>query len=51
MTVDPAPDDADPGGDDLFVPAVTGAALPDPRVMPTGPVTRFAPAPISTTRP
>ncbi len=36
-----APDD----GGSLFVPAVTGAARPDPRVLPASPVTRFAPAP------
>jgi glutamyl-Q tRNA(Asp) synthetase len=41
MTGDPAPDDAG----ELLVPVVTGAALPDPRVLPTSPVTRFAPAP------
>lgn len=29
----------------LLVPVVTGAALPDPRVLPAAPVTRFAPAP------
>lgn len=34
-----------PEGDHLFVPAVTGAARPDPRVLPRSPVTRFAPAP------
>ena len=42
MTGDQAtPDDEG----DLFVPAVTGTALPDPRVLPASPVTRFAPAP------
>ncbi len=42
MTDDPAtPDDEG----ELFVPAVTGTALPDPRVLPASPVTRFAPAP------
>jgi glutamyl/glutaminyl-tRNA synthetase len=42
VTGDPAtPDDAG----ELFRPAVTGMALPDPRVLPAGPVTRFAPAP------
>ena len=41
MTADPGPDDA--GG--LFVPVVSGAAVPDPGVLPVGPVTRFAPAP------
>ncbi|MEO5965046.1 MAG: glutamate--tRNA ligase family protein, partial [Candidatus Limnocylindrales bacterium] len=39
----------DPTGPDergeLFVPLVTGAAIPDPRVLPRAPVTRFAPAP------
>ena len=29
----------------LFVPVVTGGALPDPRLLPSSPVTRFAPAP------
>lgn len=41
MTIDPTPD----GGGELFVPAATGAALPDPRALPAQPVTRFAPAP------
>ena len=41
MTAHPRPDD----GGELFVPAVTGAALPDARALPTTPVTRFAPAP------
>ena len=41
MTADPAADD----GGALFVPAVTGSSRPDPRVLPAGPVTRFAPAP------
>jgi glutamyl-Q tRNA(Asp) synthetase len=41
MTADPTPDDAG----ELFVPAVTDAARPDPRVLPSRPVTRFAPAP------
>ena len=36
-----APDD----GGSLFVPAVTGGARPDPRVLPASPTTRFAPAP------
>lgn len=31
--------------DPVFVPVVTGAAAPDPRVLPPSPVTRFAPAP------
>ncbi len=35
----------DPGTDPLFVPVVTGSARPDPRVLPSRPVTRFAPAP------
>ena len=46
MTVDPA---ATEGGiedaGELFLPAVTGTARPDPRVLPASPVTRFAPAP------
>ena len=42
MTVDPARPDAE---GELFVPAVTGSALPDVRVLPASPVTRFAPAP------
>lgn len=41
MTADPAPD----AGGELFVPAATGSALPDPGVLPASPVTRFAPAP------
>ncbi len=40
MTVDPA----DAGGE-LFVPAVTGSAIPDARLLPAGATTRFAPAP------
>ena len=36
---------ADDDPPDLFVPQVTGTALPDPRVLPAAPVTRFAPAP------
>lgn len=39
---------AEAGPDDggaLFVPAQTGAARPDPRLLPASPVTRFAPAP------
>ncbi len=39
------PGAADGAAEDLFVPVVTGAARPDPRVLPTAPVTRFAPAP------
>jgi glutamyl/glutaminyl-tRNA synthetase len=35
---------ADAGGE-VFVPAVTGAAVPDVRVLPVAPFTRFAPAP------
>jgi glutamyl-tRNA synthetase/glutamyl-Q tRNA(Asp) synthetase len=42
VTGDPSPADA---GGELFVPFVTGTATPDPRVLPTAPVTRFAPAP------
>lgn len=41
MTADPAVDDAG----ELFVPVMSNAARPDPRVLPIGPVTRFAPAP------
>lgn len=41
MTVEPAADG--PGA--LLVPVVTGAARPDPRLLPREPVTRFAPAP------
>jgi glutamyl-Q tRNA(Asp) synthetase len=42
MTGGPAtPEDAG----ELLVPLVTGAAIPDPRVLPRAPVTRFAPAP------
>jgi glutamyl-tRNA synthetase/glutamyl-Q tRNA(Asp) synthetase len=46
MTVDPAAseDGAEDSGE-LFRPAVTGSALPDPRHLPASPVTRFAPAP------
>ena len=40
MTDEPGPD-----GGELLVPDVTGAAKPDPRVLPAGAVTRFAPAP------
>ena len=36
-----APDD----GGSLFVPAATGSSRPDPRVLPSSPTTRFAPAP------
>ena len=32
-------------GGELLVPAVTGAARPDPRALPASPATRFAPAP------
>jgi len=49
MTADQGPDPGRPGqtGETggLFVPNVTGAAVPDPRVLPAAPVTRFAPAP------
>ena len=41
MTPDPATADDEA----LFVPLVTGGALPDPRLLPPAPVTRFAPAP------
>ncbi|HEX5829316.1 MAG TPA: glutamate--tRNA ligase family protein [Candidatus Limnocylindrales bacterium] len=44
MTAGPAADEAG-RADGLFVPAVTGTAIPDPRVLPVAPVTRFAPAP------
>jgi len=38
---------ADDAGDqaELLLPVVTGAAVPDPRVLPSAPVTRFAPGP------
>ena len=42
MSGEPTPTDA---GGELFVPAATGAARPDPRILPASPVTRFAPAP------
>ncbi len=42
MTTDPATPDAAIG---LRLPAMTGHARPDPRVLPAAPVTRFAPAP------
>ncbi len=42
VTGEPSPTDA---GGELFVPSVTGAAHPDPRVLPASTVTRFAPAP------
>ena len=42
MSGDPTPTDA---GGELLVPAVSGAARPDPRLLPEAPVTRFAPAP------
>ena len=45
MTADPTTEDPGPDGGELFVPAVTGSARPDPRVLPVAPVTRFAPAP------
>jgi glutamyl-tRNA synthetase/glutamyl-Q tRNA(Asp) synthetase len=41
MTAEPTPDAAR----GLLVAPVTGTALPDPRVLPPRPVTRFAPAP------
>jgi glutamyl-tRNA synthetase/glutamyl-Q tRNA(Asp) synthetase len=41
MAADPTPD----AGGELVLPDVTGAALPDRRVLPATPVTRFAPAP------
>ncbi len=46
MTGEPH-DDVGEGREDreLFVPAITGSARPDPRVLPVAPVTRFAPAP------
>jgi glutamyl-Q tRNA(Asp) synthetase len=39
------PDPATPDDEALFVPLVTGGALPDHRFLPASPVTRFAPAP------
>ena len=42
MTVDPEVADA---GGELLIPVVSGGARPDPRILPTAPVTRFAPAP------
>jgi glutamyl-Q tRNA(Asp) synthetase len=46
MTVDPAAaEDGIQDAGELFRPAVTGTARPDPRVLPASPVTRFAPAP------
>ncbi len=42
MTGDPTAADTRAG---VVVPVFTGAALPDPRVLPPAPVTRFAPAP------
>jgi len=46
MTVDPpATEDGNEDAGELFQPAVTGTARPDPRVLPAAPVTRFAPAP------
>ncbi|HKF85227.1 MAG TPA: glutamate--tRNA ligase family protein [Candidatus Limnocylindrales bacterium] len=44
-TADEGTDSGRDGGGELFVPAVTGTATPDPRVLPASPVTRFAPAP------
>ncbi|HYO41858.1 MAG TPA: glutamate--tRNA ligase family protein [Candidatus Limnocylindrales bacterium] len=43
MTADPNPDPDDAG--ELFVPVVSGSAVPDPGVLPSACVTRFAPAP------
>ena len=40
-----APDPVAADDEALFVPVVTGGALPDPRLLPSSPVTRFAPAP------
>jgi glutamyl-Q tRNA(Asp) synthetase len=46
MTADPTADDSVAGATGaLGFPPVTGAARPDPRVLPSAPVTRFAPAP------
>jgi glutamyl/glutaminyl-tRNA synthetase len=48
MTDEPGTDASAPANGDageLLVPDVTGAARPDPQVLPSGPVTRFAPAP------
>ena len=46
-TTDTAGEPADPAdaGGELLVPVATGSECPDPRVLPTTPVTRFAPAP------
>ena len=46
-TADTAGEPADPAdaGGELLVPVATGSERPDPRVLPTTPVTRFAPAP------
>ena len=40
-----APDPVTADDEALFVPVVTGGALPDPRLLPASLVTRFAPAP------
>ena len=40
-----APDPVTADDEALFVPVVTGGALPDPRLLPSSPLTRFAPAP------
>jgi glutamyl-Q tRNA(Asp) synthetase len=46
MTGDPGAEDPVAGATGaIHVPPVTGAARPDPRVLPSAPVTRFAPAP------
>jgi len=46
MTSDPGTDAfVSPVADELFLPVVSGSAHPDPRVLPSAPVTRFAPAP------
>jgi len=46
MTDDPGTEGSvSPAADELFVPVVSGSAHPDSRVLPSAPVTRFAPAP------
>ena len=45
MTDEPATADLEQVLADLRLPAETGAARPDPRVLPAGAITRFAPAP------
>ena len=46
MTTGPATaDEEHEDAGELFVPVATGSAVPDPRVLPASPITRFAPAP------